>query len=245
MEIKICGWENHNPRKDLKTMTWFRVESGIGFSEKLFRLPADGKWLWIFLLSLCARNNTGKSKFQLDFIEFHTGIKEKQLIKYFKILEQSQLIEIIQDVPNTDESDRCRIVPDTNTDENGPYERTNKRTNETDITDTQKRNNNSSKPEFDFVGLYKKYPRQEGRTPGLKKCEKQITSSKKFKDLELAIDNYANLERAKETKKQYILKFGKFMDQWQDYIEPSEELVAKSGLDKWYEKQMRGDYEKA
>ena len=47
--IRFINWEKYNPRKELKSLSWLRLDADIGFSESLFGLNAESKWLWIFL----------------------------------------------------------------------------------------------------------------------------------------------------------------------------------------------------
>lgn len=108
MKIIINNWEKFNPRKDLKSMPWFRLNADIGYSETLFGLSAEQKWLWIFLLSTCARKMSAEIDVNLDYMQHNTGIKQN-------IIEKTiQLFEIRGLVRDTTESDR-------NTNESVPY----------------------------------------------------------------------------------------------------------------------------
>ena len=120
MEINIKNWEKYNPRKDLKSLTWLRLDSDIGFSESLFGLNAEAKWLWIFLLSFSAKKNKSCLKVDFDYISYHSSVKIENISKHIESFSQKGLIELIQDVP---ESDRIR----TDANENVLYERTNER----------------------------------------------------------------------------------------------------------------------
>lgn len=100
MKIEIPNWEEYNPRKDLKSMPWFRVQSDIGYSETLFGLDPDAKWFWIFLLSTCARKMKAEISYNLDYFSFHSGLSRKRVESALQVFESRGLVRI------TNESDR-------------------------------------------------------------------------------------------------------------------------------------------
>lgn len=100
MMLEILNWEKFNPRKDLKSMPWFRLESDIGYSETLFGLDAETKWLWIFLLSTCARKVNANIEGNYEYISFHSGIEVEKVKKAIKVFENKGLVRV------TNESDR-------------------------------------------------------------------------------------------------------------------------------------------
>lgn len=127
--ISINKWEKYNPRKDLKTLSWLRLDSDIGFSESLFGLSAEAKWLWIFLLSYSAKKNNAEFLMDLEYISYHSSIKKENILKHVESFVGKGLIELNQVVL---EHERIRSNPI----ENVSYERTNERTNVTNITYT-------------------------------------------------------------------------------------------------------------
>lgn len=76
---------------------------------------------------------------------------------------------------------------------------------------------------FDFEALYRKYPRKEGKSAGLKQCAKQIKTQEDYDALSLAVDRYA--EHCRKTQ-QIVLFFGSFLGSertahpWRDWTEP-------------------------
>lgn len=70
---------------------------------------------------------------------------------------------------------------------------------------------------YDLESAYQKYPRKEGKTPGMKRLAREIRSQKDFDDLNKAVENYA---RAKEGKdKDYIKLFSTFVAEWRDWVD--------------------------
>lgn len=116
MKIKVLNWVEYNPRKDLKSMPWFRLNSDIGYSEKLFGLPNEAKWFWIFILSTCARKTNGEISINFNYTSYHSGVSEKNIKKYLELFENKGLLQI------TNGSD----LISTDTIENVPNEQTNR-----------------------------------------------------------------------------------------------------------------------
>lgn len=73
--------------------------------------------------------------------------------------------------------------------------------------------------EVALLELYKLYPRKRGKTLGMSKAVRQITTPEKYNELKQAIDNYVKLIEAEGTETQYVLHFSTFMSQWRDYLE--------------------------
>lgn len=129
MEIKISNWDKYNPRKDLKSLTWIRLDGDIGFSESLFGLSVNAKWLWIFLLSYSSKKNSGDFSIEKKYLSHHSGIKICELDDLLQDLFRNGLL-LINTVSSRTRSDSPGNVTDTI--ENVSYERT-IRTNEHSI----------------------------------------------------------------------------------------------------------------
>lgn len=67
---------------------------------------------------------------------------------------------------------------------------------------------------FDFEAVYALYPRKEGKTRGLAKCEKQIKSREDYERLLMAVKHYAE-----SAERPYVKHFDTFMGEWRDWIE--------------------------
>lgn len=89
--------------------------------------------------------------------------------------------------------------------------------------DQDKEKDKDKQPKFDFEALYQKYPRKEGKSPGLKQCAEQIRTQEKYDLLSTAIDRYA--AHCADTK-QILMHFGTFMGSkrtthpWVDWCDP-------------------------
>jgi uncharacterized phage protein (TIGR02220 family) len=90
--ITIMNWRNYQPRTDLKSLNWFRVESGISEHPAFFKMDSDGKWLFIFLLSQCAKKNTDCLNTDLTYLEYYSKVSKKKIPQILQILHESVLI---------------------------------------------------------------------------------------------------------------------------------------------------------
>ena len=101
--ITVSKWEEYNPRKDLKSMPWFRIAADIGYSPTLYKLPVEAKWLWIFILSTCAKNISDTIEMEIDYLADYSDVSAENIKKYLTEFERRKLILL-----NPIESDRIR-----------------------------------------------------------------------------------------------------------------------------------------
>ena len=86
---------------------------------------------------------------------------------------------------------------------------------EKDIVTPQK-----TKPQFDFVALYAKYPRKEGKSGGFRIFLRDVKTAEDFQSLDRALDRYIEMLRREKTEAQYIMHFSTFMGRWRDFLDP-------------------------
>lgn len=55
MQVEIVNWEKFNPRKDLKSSSWLRLENTFCTHPDFFDLTNDQKMVWIFMLCEASR----------------------------------------------------------------------------------------------------------------------------------------------------------------------------------------------
>ena len=140
MVITIANWEEYNPRKDLKSMHWFRLESDMIFNHKLFKLSVSGKWLFIFILALCAKKMSACIDYDADYFSHYSAIPKKDITKLIKELQALELIR-------TDTNEL-----DTNTNE--------KATNITEQNEQNTTNTTSEEAKIDLNGIW--YDKDKG-----------------------------------------------------------------------------------
>lgn len=95
MIIKIANWERYQPRKDVKSSGWIRVESNIIHSQSLFGLTAEQKWLWVVLLSLASRKSGGEMSIRDDYLAAVSGVPLKHIAKTVADFEKREMVVIL------------------------------------------------------------------------------------------------------------------------------------------------------
>ena len=94
MDITIPNWDNYQPRKDLKKLSWFRLDADIFSGETYFHLKNDGIIVFIFLLTIAAKDNSSTFSVSHEFIADKTKIKKDDVLSIIEILEQNQLVHV-------------------------------------------------------------------------------------------------------------------------------------------------------
>jgi hypothetical protein len=123
MRVEIMNWDKFNPRRDVKSTSWLRLQNTFWQDHKFFELDNDGKMVWIALLSTASQEQKGMIEINPDLIGAVLKVSSKKVKKVLEILEKKQCVRISDELRDVD-------VP-TRTDE-----RTDERTNGTNGTDT-------------------------------------------------------------------------------------------------------------
>lgn len=96
---------------------------------------------------------------------------------------------------------------------------------------SSKKNKNNTAV-FDLELVYQRYPKKEGKTPGLRKLKTQITRQEDYDNLILAVENYAVRQRGKDP--QFVKTFKTFVSEWRDWIDiPPEKPTVQFGDESW------------
>lgn len=93
-EIEIRNFKKYNPRKDLKSMTWYRVESNMFSDHEFCGLSSSGKLLWYYLLAKHAQKNTSKTVLKLHLIAKEVGLRTDFVQRGLKQLEEIQWVTV-------------------------------------------------------------------------------------------------------------------------------------------------------
>jgi len=73
LRIKIENWESYQPRKELKSLTWFRMSTLVPFDAELHGLHPECKWVWVCILSLAAQKNSGEVTLDIPHLSHISG----------------------------------------------------------------------------------------------------------------------------------------------------------------------------
>lgn len=88
--------------------------------------------------------------------------------------------------------------------------------------DKDKEKDKEKESNFDFETVYQKYPRHEGKGPGMKRLPDLITTQKDFDDFKKAVENYASLVKERQTKPEHIKLWSSFVGKADDYKPPAQ-----------------------
>jgi len=77
------------------------------------------------------------------------------------------------------------------------------------------------------LALYEIYPKKVGKKLGLSRCQKKIKTKGALEDLSRAVANYTKSCENKGTDKQFIKQFDTFMNCYEEWINPTEDMMGK------------------
>lgn len=200
MKIEIIKWSEFQTRKELLSLTWFRLNSDIFDGETYFKIGNDGLIVFIYLLTKAAKCNKSAFEISLDFVSEKIKMKKDKILSVLENLEQNQIVRVSA-------QNRAELCPTYITDN------TDKQTIQTKQTET-------FVSEKDFNSAYFLYPLKKGKQKGLQKLKKEIST---FEDLELfkkAVEIYSADLKKNKTDAKYIKHFSTFVGEWRDWLEP-------------------------
>lgn len=92
------------------------------------------------------------------------------------------------------------------------------------IQDRTLQNNTVQANAFDFEFLYKIYPLKKGKSEGITRLKKFITSQEDFDSFKIAVQNYTRDIQARGTEAKYIKHFSSFVGNekiqpWKDWLD--------------------------
>jgi hypothetical protein len=120
--LTINNWSSFQPRKELKELTWFRINSDIFDGETYFNLKNDGLIFLIFLISRASKKNNPEIKINLDFVSEKLKYKKAEILSFIDILVENQIVhksaQVCTDLcptdiqtDNTNKQDNTDITP--------------------------------------------------------------------------------------------------------------------------------------
>ncbi len=95
MEITILNWDRYNPKRAQKSYTWLRLNNDVFQDPKLHGLSLEGKAVWIFLLCMASRENSGLLRHVTpEWLAQMLGTKAKTALDSLNSLQSTGLISI-------------------------------------------------------------------------------------------------------------------------------------------------------
>lgn len=217
IQITINNFEKYQPRKELKSLSWFRVDTGIFDGQTYFILKNDGIILFLFLLSLAAKDNKATFKTSIEFISEKLKMKNADILRVLNILEQNQLVHKSDQIC----ADSCLTVH-----------------NNTLQTEQNNIDQNSNDESLNIDSVYEIYPRKIGKTKGVQKLRNQLKNENDLDLFRTAVLNYKKFIEKNKTESKFIKHFSTFVGEWRDWIDSS---IANEPAKKKFENERVGE----
>lgn len=199
IKLEINNWNEFQPRKDLKSLSWIRIQSDVFFSENFFYLDNNQKLLFFYVLTYAGKKNSNQISLNLDFTIEKLKQKKQEIISGIEKLESLGILTVVVSDSSRTNTDLCTTIR-----------------NDTIRNDTIRYVTTQA---FDFESAYNLYPLKKGKTPGLKKLSRDIKTEADFENLQKAVFNYSEEIRLNNTPPQFIKHFSTFANQWLDWVD--------------------------
>jgi hypothetical protein len=92
--IEILNWDKYNPRKDLKSTTWVRLQNSLFEDPNFFDFDHSEILFWIYLLSLASKKQCGEIRLSIPHAERIGRFKKSVIESALKKLQQLQCVRI-------------------------------------------------------------------------------------------------------------------------------------------------------
>lgn len=109
-DITICNWNAYQPRKDLKSLSWIRIDSDIFFSENFFLLDNNQKILFFYVLTYAGKKNTDTYSFNPEFVSANLKMGVKQLNEGIEKLESLGIVHRLVTESSRIRTDLCTTI---------------------------------------------------------------------------------------------------------------------------------------
>lgn len=231
--VQINNWEKYNPRRDVKTSSWFRLEHGIYDDPQFIEFSGDELSAMIYIFAMASRaNKGGLVTLRLKHATQNGRIKAAAFWAVIRMLEDEEY-QILHEVVTDTSRPRNALVTSTCTTDGR---------DETNVTNETGRDETISaqivevyETEFQncFVAFRSGVEQNTGVRPikgqhGLKRFEKEIWARGQFENFKKAIENYVGMLAAEtdRTPKKSLETFigtkqsGFYWLNWLDYEPP-------------------------
>lgn len=195
-DITICNWNAYQPRKDLKSLSWIRIDSDIFFSENFFLLDNNQKILFFYVLTYAGKKNTDTYSFNPEFVSANLKMGIKQLDDGIQKLESLGIVRRLVTESSRIRTDVCTTIRND--------------TNDTIHNETQ--HDRSA----DIEKIYSEiYPLKKGKQKGVTKLAKELKTDKDIENFKIAVLKY----KSSIKDPNYIKHFSTFANEWTDWLD--------------------------
>lgn len=212
MKIVVNGFHRFNPRKDLKSMPWLRLENNFYDREDFFDQDVNTTWLFIFLLCQCAQKVSDTIELSEKYLISKSKLTKKQFFDAISNLEARSLISL-----HTNGCDRIRSKTYLTNEHNEHNEH-----NEQYIAERA----------FDIEMIYNAYPKKAGKVNGMKKLHSTIKTQDMYDKIMQSVKIYAKYCKDQKIDTKYIKQFSTWVNQecWNDELDLEHDPFAETTL---------------
>lgn len=174
VSISVPNWEKYNPRSD-RTPSWFRFQNNFYDDDKLFDLTNDERH--VLLMIFCAVSDSSKSEAVVSMSKIASRLRVNVCFVWSTIEKLASELNLLIITDGTKPIEvRNHDVVGTYEAGSTTYERTNVRTNGTDVTNDSDRIQDlpEPKPENKTVVVNPKKPSADSATAELGKQASQV-----------------------------------------------------------------------
>jgi len=226
VKIKIINWNKFNPRTDVKRPSWFRLDNRLIEDPKFYDFTGDEFKILIYLFSMASRENSATFATIFGAMSRILNTTEKTIETTLKKLQQRHVV--------TFSTLRGRYAHgfDSHVDDTSSHATLHNKTlhnttkhNTPEITQGVQGGTPSKSARFDFKSVALMYPNPRGRSEGIARLQKLITSQDEFERFSKAVKNYSEQTRLDGTEQKFIKHFSSFVGSprsghpWQDWID--------------------------
>lgn len=91
--ITIKNWDEYNPRKDVKSASWFRFDNSFFTNPTFFESSSDTKMVWCYLLCYASQKMKGEFKMDAGMIAALLRIEKKAVEDALAFLKKVDCID--------------------------------------------------------------------------------------------------------------------------------------------------------
>jgi len=95
LEFTIPNFDKYNPRKDIKSTSWYRASNTTFFDAKFCRLCVSARLLWFYCLAELSRANGQPVQSTVAIVSKHCGIRASQVKAAFSQLQSIQMVDVV------------------------------------------------------------------------------------------------------------------------------------------------------
>lgn len=219
--VDILNWEKYNKRKDVKAPWWMAISNRIAEDPDLFCLTHAEFKAWVYILCLSSQKRTSSVTIDLNYVERCTQVKKTDMMVALKKLKSLSMISYTSiksvRIPYGSRTDGERN-PTATLQDNTIQDRTRHNT-------TAHERIAYAPVEFDFASVGKLYPNARGRSEGVTRLKKLITSPDDFEKFRKAVVNYSAQVKLDGTEMRFIKHFSSFVGSeksghpWHDWVD--------------------------